>query len=1050
MYIVKAVILFISFLSANEGSFRGKNLNDVLSGPIPISYSNFISNEYNIPISQLNSQRGSYLIISPDNMMDHLGELVSFKRSQGFDVYLKPLSIIGSTAEEIKQLIEDTLLEDPMLEYVLLIGDVDGVAAMPSFYYGPENDVTDQKYTHILGEDYFPDVFIGRFSIDSISELIVMIRKTINYHRQPLSTNSSWLDKALVVAGNYSNTVPIPITPKWTSYWVRDLLYDNGYTSVDTVFYPPIQQGASLIQNYINNGVGIVNYRGWGDANGWHYPEFHVGDVVALNNGWMTPVFTSFVCNSNDFANNVDPCLGEALVRAGTPSNPKGGIAIVGPSDLHTSTKFNNVINAYMFDAMFDNNIVELGPAMNAGLMGLTREFPNLDGAEEAQEFYFHVYNIVGDPSVSMYLTRPDEFSIIAEQCFNNDGYIELSVFNLEGNPVHDAIISLMVNDSIVFKGKSDIDGKFYASINLNDISIMDVYANKNGFVQGKIELEVTDDQSDLVLVGYELDTLNENILEIGKIAHIYPIFNNQGNSTILSNNGDVNISSVRNCQIISSNFEIPDLNPGETSSSLSPIVLRPNSKNTDNIFLNIDFDNQDWNYDFVIPIKSLVLITELNGNEIINNTINELSVLINNYSGAELDSVFIEITSLDDSLSVFMGNREYFSISPYSNIQINNINHEFMIGNVSHGSALTYQLSIKMDTIIVHSEQKDFRPTFNDNQPISPTWYGYWAYDNTDTSYLQSPLFNWIELDPRYGGGEASEFKLDDDDHVTVQLPFEFKYFNQTYDELTINSNGWASFIPCEIDYFYNYTIPMALGPKAVLAPFWDDLEVINNDSIRVFTKYEQNNGRFIIEWSRALNGFDEVTEETFAIYLYDQDAIPTESGDGVIEFHYLDIADIDADKNYSTIGIEDHTKNEGIQYAFNNTYAPGAAQLQNQRSIRFTTESPINYVSSLSINDDEYLPIGFQIFPAYPNPFNPSTTISYQLPKISDVKISIFDLRGNEVVVLSSERKSSGKYNVQWQGIDRFGKSVSSGTYFVVLEALNSRKIQKILFIK
>ena len=251
MYIIKAIILFLSILLANEGSFRGKDLNHILSGPIPIAYSTFISDQYNIPISQLNSQRGSYLIVSPDNMMDHLGDLVSFKRSQGFDVYLKPLSAVGSTAEEIKELIENTLLDDPMLEYVLLIGDVDGVAAMPSFYYGPENDVTDQKYTHILGEDFFPDVFIGRFSIDSISELVVMIRKTINYHRQPLFSNTDWLDKALVVAGNYSNTVPIPITPKWTSYWVRDLLYDNGYTSVDTVFYPPLQQGASLIQNYI-------------------------------------------------------------------------------------------------------------------------------------------------------------------------------------------------------------------------------------------------------------------------------------------------------------------------------------------------------------------------------------------------------------------------------------------------------------------------------------------------------------------------------------------------------------------------------------------------------------------------------------------------------------------------------------------------------------------------------------------------------------------------------------------------------------------------------
>ena len=1050
MYFVKALILFISFLSANEGSFRGKDLNAILSGPIPIAYSNFISNEYNIPISQLNSQRGSYLIISPDNMIDHLGELVSFKRSQGFDLYLKPLSVVGSTAAEIKQLIENTLLDDPMLEYVLLIGDVDGVAAMPSFYYGPENDVTDQKYTHILGEDFFPDVFIGRFSIDSISELIVMIRKTINYHRQPLATNSSWLDKALVVAGNYSNTVPIPITPKWTSYWVQELLYDNGYSSVDTVFYPPTQQGASLIQNYINNGVGIVNYRGWGDANGWHYPEFHVGDVVALNNGWMTPIFTSFVCNSNDFANNVDPCLGEALVRAGTPSNPKGGIAIVGPSDLHTSTKFNNVINAYMFDAMFDNNIVELGPAMNAGLMGLTREFPNLDGPEEAQEFYFHVYNIVGDPSVSMYLTRPNEFSIIAEPCFNNDGYIELSVLNLEGDPVHDAIISLMVNDSIAFKGKSDVDGKFYASIDLHDILFIEIYANKNGFVQGKIELEVTDDQSDLVLIGYELDPLNDNLLEIGKIVHIYPIFKNQGNSTILSNNANVNTLLVQNCQIILSNFEIPNLDPQETSSSITPIVVRPNSNNKNNILLNIDIDGQDWNYDFTIPIRSLLLTTELNSNEIINNTISNLSLVVNNYSGTGLDSVFVEIISLDDSLNILINSREYFSINPYSNIQIDNINHEFIIGNVSHGSALAYELSLMKDTIIVHSEQKVFKPIFNDNEPIAPTWYGYWAYDNTDTSYLQSPSFDWVELDPRYGGSGASEFKLDDDDHVIVQLPFEFKYFNKTYDELTINSNGWASFIPCDIDYFYNYTIPMALGPKAVLAPFWDDLEVVNNDSIMVFTKYEQNNGRYIIEWSRALNGFDEVTEETFAIYLYNQDAFPTESGDGVIEFHYLDIADIDADKNYSTIGIEDHTKNEGIQYVFNNIYAPGAAQIQNQSSIRFTTESPSNYVSSVLAINEESLPVGFQIFPTYPNPFNPSTTISYQLPNISDVKISIFDLRGNEVAVLSNERKTSGKHNIQWHGIDRFGKSVSSGTYFVVLEALDLRKVQKILLIK
>ena len=229
----------------------------------------------------------------------------------------------------------------------------------------------------------------------------------------------------------------------------------------------------------------------------------------------------------------------------------------------------------------------------------------------------------------------------------------------------------------------------------------------------------------------------------------------------------------------------------------------------------------------------------------------------------------------------------------------------------------------------------------------------------------------------------------------------------------------------------------------------FWDDLEVINEDSIRVYTKHDEENGRFIIEWSRALNGFDEVTEETFAIHLYDQTAMPTESGDGVIEFHYLEIADIDADKNYATVGIEDHTKNEGIQYVFNNDYAPGAAELTQGRAIRFTTEAPINYVAPLGI-EDENLPTGFQLMPAYPNPFNPITTIRYQLPMASDVRMVVYDILGMEVKVLLQEHKESGTHALQWSGTNRFGKPVASGTYFLIMEVLNFKHTQKVLLIK
>ena len=107
-------------------------------------------------------------------------------------------------------------------------------------------------------------------------------------------------------------------------------------------------------------------------------------------------------------------------------------------------------------------------------------------------------------------------------------------------------------------------------------------------------------------------------------------------------------------------------------------------------------------------------------------------------------------------------------------------------------------------------------------------------------------------------------------------------------------------------------------MGPKALVAPFSDDLETVdtNNDGfidiwINVYTLHDQENGRYIIEWSRALNGYDETTEETFQIILYDQVSMPTNTGDGVIEFQYLEIENVDATKNYSTVGIESPSKN-------------------------------------------------------------------------------------------------------------------------------------------
>ncbi len=84
------------------------------------------------------------------------------------------------------------------------------------------------------------------------------------------------------------------------------------------------------------------------------------------------------------------------------------------------------------------------------------------------------------------------------------------------------------------------------------------------------------------------------------------------------------------------------------------------------------------------------------------------------------------------------------------------------------------------------------------------------------------------------------------------------------------------------------------------------------------------------------------------------------------------------------------------------------------------------------------------------YPNPFNPSTTISYNLPGDAFVSIVIYDVTGQEVRRLVGETKAAGRYKVRWDGKDQFGRDVSSGVYFARIEAGPFSTSQKMLLLK
>lgn len=1044
-------LIIAGMAQAGPGSFRGLSSEAVRQQTIPLSFRPLIAQQYGISPDRIPAQRGDFLIISADAWAPYLQDYVTFKKSQGFRTSMVTLEEIGYTANEIKNYITQQLADNPMLEYILLVGDVDGVSSMPSYYYGPENDVSDQRYTHIYGNDWIPDVFIGRFSVDSNLELAVTMQKTIHYHRDPLNAPEGWLGRGLVVAGNYSNTFPIPVTPKWTSNWVKEELELVGYTQVDTVYYPPIQQGAPFIQSYLNAGVGIVNYRGWGDANGWHYPEFHVDDVSNLNNGWMTPVFTSFVCNANDFANTVDPCLGESLIRAGTISVPKGGVAVIGPSDLHTSTKYNNVINAYMYDAMLDEGNLELAPAMLAGQMGVYEEFPDQDGSEEAQEMYSHVYNLLGDPSLTVHIGTPQEFDVTIEPVSANDGFVVLHILDESGQPVSDAVVALLVNEDLLARGITDQNGEIALSADLTAVSTADVYVNKAGFVQAHSSVDIQAADQAIIILGHTLDAGSNNQADIGETITVYPILKNVSGNTVSAGNGI--LSSETGIQVISSSFSFSEMAAGEsiTASTGGQIrVLPEENESTRHQFL-VEESSGNWSGNQALrvnrPHLDVNVAWEFSGEHTATPVLS-----IQNLGAFSAENFSINLDSRSDSLTITDTgtNSDTCTITAWQSKTwiLDHISAAW--GDVSQGSALSYDITLWQDTVALYrgSDNVRLQPDLA-SDPVPPSQYGYWAYDNSDTDYPFAPTFEWVELDPEFGGSGGMEYRLYDDDHVNVDLPFTFRFFGRDYTTMTINSNGWVSFVPCNIDYFWNFTIPMAMGPRAQIAAFWDDLEVVGTDSIRVYTQSDPDNHRFIIEWSRALNGYDEATEETFELILYDPQEVTTPTGDGIIDVQYLEIADVDIEKNYATVGIESHDQNDGIQYVFNNTYAPGAAPLTNNRIIRFTTQSPENYVPSLQV-EDEVVPTRIQLKAPYPNPFNPRTTLEFELPNPMRVTGKIVDLRGREVSRLFTGNSAAGRHRISWNGTGKSGKTVSSGIYFFVLETSSGIHTQKLILLK
>jgi len=94
--------------------------------------------------------------------------------------------------------------------------------------------------------------------------------------------------------------------------------------------------------------------------------------------------------------------------------------------------------------------------------------------------------------------------------------------------------------------------------------------------------------------------------------------------------------------------------------------------------------------------------------------------------------------------------------------------------------------------------------------------------------------------------------------------------------------------------------------------------------------------------------------------------------------------------------------------------------------------------------------LPDGYRLSHNFPNPFNPETTIEFQVPARSQVTLRIYNVLGQEITTLINDDLSAGTYTVKWDGRDNQGHDVASGVYIYKLSSDTYTQSRKMLLLK
>lgn len=411
------------------------------------------------------------VIVSDPMFQQTLQPYIQWKIKKGFTVIEAYTNnpAVGTTTTTIKNYLQglynNGTTEDPSPSFVLFVGDV---AQIPAFDEGEH--VTDLYYCEYTN-DYFPELYYGRFSATNVSQLQAQIDKTLMYE-QYLFPDPSFLGECIMVSGVDAGHAPTYGNGQinyGTTYYFNEA---HGLLS-HTYLYPESESASAAIIQLVSDGVGYANYTAHGSPSGWANPSFSISDIPGLQNDGQYPLMVGNCCQTSTY--NID-CFGEELLRA----DHKGAIGYIGGSNSSywdedyffgvgvgaiTANPTYEGTTLGNYDRLFHDHgevfadwYTTMDQMIFAGNLAVT------EGSPSMAEYYWEIYCLMGDPSLTAYMGVPATMTV------TYDPLMPLSTTEFTVNAAPHAYVAIS-KDGVLY-GAALADENGVAVVSLDPITV--------------------------------------------------------------------------------------------------------------------------------------------------------------------------------------------------------------------------------------------------------------------------------------------------------------------------------------------------------------------------------------------------------------------------------------------------------------------------------------------------------------------------------------------------------------------------------------------------